>query len=215
MITTTIIISSHFWGTNTKDSDLDLMTITTPTYEDFWNGICTSKHTINKEKGFDETIKDIRAFMKELRKGSLRCFEALYGDSYYDQLPISYAFEILKNQADILFDELRPVLYKSLTGELKSKIHSTDVTPKKDSDILKLYLIADTIRRGDNPFKYKGKLPLVKQVKEGQIKVNRKELEDLIFTFLDLPTEDFLCNINFTTITHLEEEIKEWLFITM
>lgn len=159
------LLGSRFWGLNTENSDKDYLEYVLPTKSDLFNGLMVSEQ-FKDEEGNDVNKKDVRKLLTELKKGAVKCFEALYSTpiNLNDDLAVLYKF--LDTNKDELLNEFRVELEKAVVGEMKNRFN--EFKRKKDMkayvNFMKLVYVLRLLLDNRNPFK---ELPSHKELFEG------------------------------------------------
>lgn len=202
-----VLVGSHFWGYNIEGSDKDYIEVVIPTKKDLWKGNMLSKHTTSDE--VDVAYKDIRQLIKELKKGSIRTMESLFGevvDSCDDN------FRVLRVERDFLVEDLRGLLIKQAQGELKSHYERYKLNPKAKGDsekqkiiLIKLSLIITALDAGKNPFNHK--LPILKAIREDKLPIQWSHLCLIVEPALKIDANKY------TTSYKLLDEIENDIMI--
>ena len=157
----TYITGSRFYGLETEKSDKDYYHLVIPTKEMLLSGQMASC-SFKDETNNDHVEKDIRAFIKELKKGSLRAVEVLYS------IPInepsndleSFLNDIFIRLRDDILNEIRLPLMKAISGEIVNRgkrllnylSNDNEYNRKEYVHILKLNNLFNYLICGDNPF---------------------------------------------------------------
>lgn len=158
-----LLMGSHYWNTNNKNSDEDYIDYITPTKEDLYNQNLLSKSVIGEDK--DINYKDIRMLTKELAKGSLISFQVLYSNGSIEDDTANKCLSYARENKDDLFKELKPYLQKSILGELKGTASNifkernkleNQIDKKKlnknMANATKLYFLLEILKEDTNPF---------------------------------------------------------------
>ncbi len=210
------LVGSHFWGSNIPTSDKDYVQIVAPTRVNLWDGNMVSSHVINNNE--DYTFKDIRMLLRELRKGAVNAFTILYAD-----LAEGFTYEqdfmkLLKLEADALFDDLKGHIIKQIQGELRGlKIKLECACIKDDEEkivklkttIVKLFMIANEINKGNNPFKGK-KFTILRKIRTEELELDYLEVMTYYSRAMAIDADQFPVSLDLLNI--IDDAIMDMIF---
>ena len=206
------LLGSHFWGLNVEGSDQDFMEFSFPTKEELFAGKFESTQT-KTEDGDDLCLKDYRLLLKELKKGSLRGFEALYsvgendGDSPREKELLKFAFD----NRDSLLKELNAELKKSCYGEMLSKFKKAKSKEKNFKALANLHKLHFLVTSKENPFKTWSNEEALR-VRLGEVESYESSLENFGKLLEDLKGVEFKKEQSKPTLEKFESLLLKLVF---